>query len=112
MKSPTAFRIETAWTEAEKKAARRAFDLAFNRQCATITAKAKQMLATAPPPRGVWEVHDYLSRERRKVDQTYDYRYSVLISVFAGLVRQGWLTKEDLAGLGRDKIAMIEEWVK
>jgi hypothetical protein len=112
MKSPTAFRIETTWSEAEKKIARKAFDRAFERQCATITEKAKQMLATSSPPRGVWQVHDYLSRERKKVDQTYDYRYSVLISVFAGLLRQGWLTKTDLSGLRPDKIEMTESWAR
>jgi hypothetical protein len=110
MKSPTAFRIETTWSTAEKKIAHKAFDEAFQRQCATIAAKAKQMLATAAPPYGIWKLHDYLSRERKKVDQTYDYRYSVLISVFGSLLHQGWLKKADLAGLGEDKIEQIELW--
>ena len=112
MKSPTAVRIETTWSDTEKKIARKVFDRAFERQCASITEKAKQMLATASPPRGVWEVHDYLSTERKKVDETYDYRYSVLISVFANLLRQGWLKKSDLAGLQPDKIQLIEDWGK
>ena len=88
MKSPRAFRVETTWSPAEKKIARTAFDSAFQRQCATIADKAKRMMATTSPPGGIWEVHDYLSRERKKIDQTYDYRYSVLISVFAGLLRE------------------------
>ena len=112
MKSPMAVRIQTIWSDTEKKIARKAYDRAFERQCASITKKAKQMLATALPPRGIWEVHDYLSRERKKVDETYDYRYSVLISVFANLLRQGWLTKTDLAGLQPDKIQLIEDWAK
>jgi hypothetical protein len=112
MKSPMAFRIESTWSGAEKKIARKAFDRAFERQCATITEKAQQMLATTSPPHGIWQVHDYLSRERKKVDQTYDYRYSVLISVFAQLLRQGWLKKTDLAGLPPDKIELIESWAK
>lgn len=108
MKSPMAVRIETTWSEAEKKIARQAFDRAFERQCDTITEKAKRMLATSSPPHGIWQVHDYLSRERKKVDRTYDYRYSVLISVFADLLRQGWLKRADLAGLRPDKIELIE----
>ena len=102
MKSPMAVRIETTWSEAEKKIARKAFDRAFERQCTTITEKAKRMLATSSPPHGIWQVHDYLSRERKKVGQTYDYRYSVLISVFAELLRQGWLKRADLAGHTND----------
>ncbi len=108
MKSPMAVRVETTWSNTEKKIARKAYDRAFDRQCTTITEKAKQMLATASPPRGIWEVHDYLSRERKRVDQTYDYRYSILISVLANLLRQGWLTRTDLAGLQPDKIQLIE----
>ena len=50
--------------------------------------------------------------ERKKVDQTYDYRYSVLISVLAELLRQGWLKRGDLAGLRPDKIELIESWRK
>jgi len=112
MKSPMAVRIETTWSEAEKKIARKAFDRAFERQCETITEKAKRMLAASSPQHGIWQVHDYLSRERKKVDQTYDYRYSVLISVLAELLRQGWLKRADLAGLRPDKIELIESWRK
>jgi hypothetical protein len=112
MKSPMAVRIQTTWSDTEKKIARKAYDRAFERQCATITEKAKQMLAAASPPRGIWEVHDYLSSERKRVDETYDYRYSVLISVLANLLRQGWLTKADLAGLRPDKIQLIVDWGK
>jgi hypothetical protein len=112
MKSPTAFRVEATWSSAEKKVARKAFDAAFRRQCAAITEKAERMLTTSSPPYGIWKLHDYLSRERRKVDKRYDYRYSVLISVFAELLRDGWLTKPDLSGLSEDKIEQIEHWAK
>jgi hypothetical protein len=110
MKSPYAFRIETTWSHGEKKIARKAFDAAFERQCASITAKAKQMLANASPPYGIWKLHDYLSSERKKVDLTYDYRYSVLLSIFGRLLYQGWLMEEDLAGLREEKIAEIKKW--
>ena len=112
MKSPTAFRVEATWTTAEKKTAHQAFDAAFLRQCTAITEKAQRMLARSSPPYGVWKLHDYLSRERKKVDQRYDYRYSVLISVFAELLRDGWLTKADLAGLSPDKIEQTERWAR
>jgi hypothetical protein len=88
LKSPTAFRIEATWTTAEKKVAHKAFDAALHRQCFTIAERAKRMLATSVPPYGIWKLHDYLSRERDKVDRRYDYRYSVLISVFAELLRE------------------------
>jgi len=112
MKSPTAFRVEAKWSATEKKIARKAYEAAFLRQCTAITAKAKKMFDSSSPPDGIWRLHDYLSRERRKVDLKYDYRYSVLISVFAQLLSEGWLKKEDLEGLAADKIEQIEHWAK
>jgi hypothetical protein len=40
-------------------------------------------------------------------DGRYDYRYSVLPLVFAGLVRNGLLAEEELAGLAEDKREFI-----
>jgi hypothetical protein len=37
-----------------------------------------------------------------------DYRYSVLIFVFAGLIREGWMSMDDLAELGDDKRKKID----
>ena len=107
MKSPTAFRVETDWTHAEKKIARKAFHAALYRQCEAVTERAKKMLASSSPPYGAWKLHDYLTLERDKVDRRYDYRYSVLISVFAQLLRDKWLKLADLEGLSEDKIEQI-----
>lgn len=107
MKSPAAFRVETTWSAAEKKVARRAFRAAYIRQCTTIAETAKRMLGPPSPPEEIWQLHNYLSRERRNVDLKYDFRYSVLISVFAQLLREGWLKMGDLEGLEADKIEQI-----
>jgi hypothetical protein len=107
MKSPTAFKVEATWSPAERKIARRAFRAAYLRQCATITETAKRMLGSPLPPEEIWQLHDYLSGERRNMDQRYDFRYSVLISVFARLLREGWMKMRDLEGLDADKIQQI-----
>jgi hypothetical protein len=98
----------TPWSQTEKKTARRAFEKAFEMQCAAITAEAKWMIAKATTPRDIWRVHDYLSEQRRTVDRIYDYRYSVLLNVFSRLLRDGWLTEEDLTGLRKEKIESIK----
>lgn len=112
MKSPYAFRVEMKWSADERKIARRAFDVAYRRQCDAAADKAKEMLARVSDPAGLWKVHDYLSRERKRVDETYDFRYSVLISILARLLDLGWLRPTDLAGLSDDKIKEIESWRK
>ena len=41
-------------------------------------------------------------------DAKYDYRYSVIIFVFARPLRQGWITEKDLEGLHEEKIEKIK----
>jgi hypothetical protein len=55
------------------------------------------MLEDCSDPLKIWPVHDYLSEKRRDIDQKYDYRYSVLITVFARLLFEGWTTEAELA---------------
>jgi hypothetical protein len=99
---------EMPWTAAEKKAARKAFDKAFERHCAAITANTKRMLDQASAPTDIWRVEEYLSEHRKTVDRIYDYRYSQLLLVFSRLMGDGWLTEVDLVGLDQEKIATIK----
>ena len=108
MNSAESFRDQITWTAAEKRLARKIFDRAFQKQCASIAAEAKKMIARASVPSDIWRVHDYLSQHRRAVDGLYDYGYSVLLNVFERLLGEGWLTEADLIGLQKDKIERIK----
>jgi hypothetical protein len=55
----------------------------------------------------MWHLHDFLSARRHEVDGKYDYRYSMLIFIFARLVKEGWLHLNELEGLDKSKIAKI-----
>ena len=102
------FEDEVTWTATKKKTARRAFDKAFERHCTLITAEARRMLENVNAPSDIWRVQEYLSEHRKEVDRIYQYRYSVLLLVFSRLMRDGWLTEVDLAGLQQGKIARIK----
>jgi hypothetical protein len=91
--------------------ARKAFDAAYERECAAIAAKLREMTAAIEEPRDIWLIHDFLSRRRREIDHKYDYRYSVLIEVFARLIREGRINMADLAGLREDKIEKLKLWL-
>ena len=108
MNSPESIVEHIPWTPSEKKVARKAFDRAFERQCASIKAEAEKMIANCAVPSDIWRIHDYLSQRRRTVDALYDYRYSVLLKVFAKLLCDGWLVESDLAGLAEEKIDRIK----
>ena len=99
---------ELTWTPVEKKTARKAFDKAFERHCAAITAEVRRMLESATAPADIWRVQEYLSENRKTVDRIYCYRYSGLILIFSILMRDGWLTEADLEGLQEEKIARIK----
>jgi Photoprotection regulator fluorescence recovery protein len=96
------------WTQSEKKVARKAFDHAFEMHCASIKAETEKMIANSAASSDIWRVHDYLSERRRTVNALYDYRYSVLLDVFAKLLCDGWIVEADLAGLAEDKIDRIK----
>ena len=102
------FDYELTWTTAEKKTARRAFDKAFERQCAAITTEVRHLLERVAAPTDIWRVQEYLFEQRKTVDRIYHYSYSGLILIFSTLMRDGWLTEADLVGLKQEKIARIK----
>ncbi len=56
----------------------------------------------------MWSLNDYIYKRRRDIDKRYDYRYSVLIFVFSRLIKQKWISLDDLEGLDREKLEQIE----
>ena len=97
------------WSNREKKIARQAFERAYQRECDAIRERVSAMLSELTDANDIWRVHDFLSKKRREVDEKYDYRYSVLIFVFARLLREGWLDESELDGLQEDKVSAIKE---
>jgi hypothetical protein len=55
----------------------------------------------------LWELEDYLSESRKKINGKYDYRYSTLPIVFGQLLREGRIKIDELRGLGDDKVGYI-----
>ena len=95
------------WSPAEKAAARRAFDTALSRELDSVVLEAKKRIATVAEASELWELERWLSERRREIDETFDFRYSVLPSVFASLLREGRLAEEDLHGLDPEKLEAI-----
>jgi Photoprotection regulator fluorescence recovery protein len=98
-----------AWSKAEKQIARRAFDAAYAKECHAIRARVQQMLRDGHDIRVIWQIHDYLSEQRKQTDRKYVYRYSRLIDVFAILLIEGWHSESDLNGLSEGKITKIKD---
>lgn len=95
------------WTGAEKKIARRVFELALQRELAEVMAEFKARAARAQEPENMWATEAYLGRARRDIDAKYDYRYSQLDLVFARLLREKRIEEADLKGLVEEKMAYM-----
>ena len=96
-----------SWSKREKEIARRVFAAAYERECRAIAGEARGMLAAARVPADLWKAHDFLGEKRRETDEKYDFRYSVLPMVFGVLLREGRISRDDLAGLSEEKISTI-----
>jgi len=97
------------WSKQEKAIAHRAYRTAYHRECAFVLENVRGMATKCDDPTSVWDIQDYLHKKQKEICGKYDFRYHVIISVFARLMCDGWLTKEDLAGIDEDKLQRIAE---
>jgi hypothetical protein len=100
------------WSPSEKVIARKAFDLALDRELQSVTLEAKSKAAKIQEPSGLWELEQYLTQRRNDIDRMYDYRYSVLPLVLANLLSSGRLVEDELHGLREDKLDCIKRAAK
>lgn len=95
------------WTGSEKQVAKAAFEAALQRELDALLRAFKQRAARADTAEAVWQIKDWLAQQQREIDQTYDYRYSQLVFVFARLIRRGTLDASELTGLAETKLDQI-----
>lgn len=95
------------WSPAERKLARAAYERALENQLRAVIDQTKQRANRISQPKDLWALETWLTDQRRDINQTFDYRYSVLPIVFAKLICRGLLTEKDLCGLEQQKIDRI-----
>lgn len=101
--------LDLKWSAREKKAAHAAFESARLREHLAIRRHIDALLSETSDGAGIWVVRDFLNDKARELDQKYDFRYSVLISVFARLLAEGWLAMDELRDLDMAKCRLIRE---
>ncbi|RAM52528.1 MAG: hypothetical protein C6Y22_05870 [Hapalosiphonaceae cyanobacterium JJU2] len=98
---------DTEWSKTEKEVAQQAFERAYEREIDTLIKEVREKASAIADLDHIWHLHNFLSARRHEIDGKYDYRYSVLIFVFARLVKEGWLHLDELKGLNTDKLTKI-----
>ena len=74
--------------------------------------EAKKRAENVQEPSDLWDLEHYLTQRHTQIDRQFDYRYSVLIFVFADLIRRGRLSGQELQGLSEDKLASIRRYAE
>ncbi|NJK60521.1 MAG: hypothetical protein HC918_10140 [Oscillatoriales cyanobacterium SM2_1_8] len=95
------------WTETEQVLAQQALAIARQRETDTILAVVREQAAAVIGLEDLWQISDFLNARRFDLDGKYMFDCETLIFAFARLVKEGWLSPEELAGLDRDKVARI-----
>jgi Photoprotection regulator fluorescence recovery protein len=98
---------DTEWSQAEQQVAENAFKKAYEREIDALINEVRSQASNITGIDDMWRLHDFLSGRRHAIDGKYDYRYSMLLFVFADLVKEGWLRVEELEGLEKSKLAKI-----
>ena len=102
--------MEFKWSKAEKKIAKQAFDLAYDKKCQKIIEQIKRRnLSTGED---IWKLGSYIHKQQKEIDSVFDYRYSQLILVFSILIKKNLLSLQDLAGLNDEKLDTINKILK
>ena len=102
---------DLVWSPSEKKAARRLFELALQRELGALMAELKARADAAESPDDLWDIETFLTEARERIELTYDYRYSKLIVVFARLLHAKRIEDHELEGLSEDKRTQIRSLV-
>jgi hypothetical protein len=98
---------ESGWTEIEQKVARFAFEQAYKREIEALISQVRHKIDTLDELDDIWQLHDFLSARRYEVEGKYDFKYSILLFIFAGLIKDGWLQLNELEGLDEAKLAKV-----
>jgi hypothetical protein len=98
---------DIVWSQTEEKIAEEAFRRAYEREINALIQDVREQASALTELKDMWQLHDFLSARRHDIDGKYDYRYSVLIFVFARLVKEGWLHLHELEGLEKDKLTKV-----
>jgi hypothetical protein len=99
---------EVAWSQQEREIAQKALHTAHDREANTIVTLVREQSSEISSLDDLWKLHDFLSARRHDIDGKYDDSQSMFVFVFARLIKEGWLTLEELEGLDGAKVSKVK----
>ena len=98
---------EVEWSNAEREIAHKALETAFQRESDMMVSLIREQSSKISCLDDLWKLHDFLSARRHDIDGKYDDSQSMFVFVFARLIKEGWLTLDELDGLDRAKVSKV-----
>lgn len=95
------------WSEEERRIARIAFDAAYARALQSLIQDVQLHAAGMDSASSLWQLHDFLSIQRHRLEGRFDFRPQPLLFLFAALVKDDLLDLQELRGLDDGKLAKI-----
>lgn len=95
------------WTVEEQDLARRVYQRAISREVETLIETLRSQAADLRGTEDIWRLHDFLSGQRHAIEGRLEFRLSGVLFVFAGFIRDGLASLEELEGLSVDKLAKV-----
>lgn len=99
---------EVPWSEVETHSAYALFQKAYEREVTGLLTMIQDKTSQITKIDDLWKFHDFLSAKRHEMDGKYDQRQSVIIFVFAQLLKEGLIKAEELSFLDSDKQSKIK----
>ena len=91
----------------EEKIAKQALQKAYEREISALINDIRDRANSLNEIEDLWDLHDLLSTKRYEIDGKYAYNSSSMVFDFANLVKEKWLTLEDLQGLPSEMLSKI-----
>ena len=95
------------WSDTEDKIAKQAFQTAYRRETSTLITNVRDRASSITELEDLWYLHDLLSTKRYEIDGKYDYNPSTVVFDLANLIKEGWLSLDDLKGLKPEVLSKI-----
>lgn len=97
----------SVWTDHELALAREVFERAHGRAVEALILAVRTQSEQLNSVEGLWQLHDFLSIQRHRIEGRFDFRLEGILFVFAGLVKEGLLDISELQDLDAEKRGKI-----
>jgi len=94
-------------SEIEIQIIEQVFQTAHQRETSALIAHVRDRSASITELNDLWSLHDLLSTKRHEIDGKYSFNETSYVFDFASLIKEGWVSLEDLKGLNSGTLSKI-----